>query len=109
MIHSDLFVPVKQASINGMHYMVTFIEDFSRYVWVFFMKEKSETLSKCKEFQMKIEKEVEEDGSPQPQLRRSSGQRKTNPKYTNAMLIEGDYQRKIERESVLRGSVRNQH
>ena len=35
--------------------MVTFIDDFSRYVWVFFMKEKSETLSKFKEFQMKIE------------------------------------------------------
>ena len=38
--------------------MMTFIDDFSRYVWVFFMKEKSETLSKFKEFQMKIEKEV---------------------------------------------------
>ena len=38
--------------------MVTFINDFLRYVWVFFMKEKFETLSKFKEFQMKIEKEV---------------------------------------------------
>ena len=58
LIHSDVFGPVKQASISGMHYTVTFIDDFSRYVWVFFMKEKSETLSKFKEFQMKIEKEV---------------------------------------------------
>ena len=58
LIHPDVFGLVKQAPISGMHYMVTFIDDFSRYVWVFFMKEKSETLSKFKEFQMKIENEV---------------------------------------------------
>ena len=50
LIHSDVFGPVKQASIGGIRYMVTFIDDFSRYLWVFFMKEKFETLSKFKEF-----------------------------------------------------------
>lgn len=34
-----MFGPVKQPSIGGMKYMVTFIDDFSRYVWVYFMKE----------------------------------------------------------------------
>ena len=38
LIHSDVFGPIKQASISGSKYMVTFIDDFSRYVWVFFMK-----------------------------------------------------------------------
>ena len=38
--------------------MVMFIDDFSRYVWVFFMKEKYETLSKFMEFRMKVENEV---------------------------------------------------
>ena len=32
LIHSDVFGKVKQSSINGMHYMVTFIDDYSRYV-----------------------------------------------------------------------------
>ena len=41
LVHSDVFGPVRQASINGSKYMVTFIDDFSRYVWVLFMKEKS--------------------------------------------------------------------
>ena len=50
LIHSDVFGPVKQPSIGGMRYMVTFIDDFSRYVWVFFMNEKSDTFSKFKEF-----------------------------------------------------------
>ena len=38
--------------------MVTFIDDFSWYVWVFFMKEKSETFSKFKEFKETVEGEV---------------------------------------------------
>ena len=58
LIHSDVFGPVKQISIGGMRYMVTFIDDFSRYVWVYFMKEKSETFTKFKEFMEKIEGEL---------------------------------------------------
>ena len=38
--------------------MITFIDDFSRYVWVDFMKEKSEALIKFKEFKEKVEKEI---------------------------------------------------
>nr|CAD1844159.1 unnamed protein product [Ananas comosus var. bracteatus] len=29
LVHSDVFGPVKQTSISGMHYMVTFIDDYS--------------------------------------------------------------------------------
>ena len=42
LVHSNVFGPVKQSSIGGMKCMVTVIDDFSRYVWVFFMKEKSD-------------------------------------------------------------------
>ena len=38
--------------------MVTFIDDFSRYVRVYFMKEKSEAFTKFKEFKEKIEGEL---------------------------------------------------
>ena len=58
LIHSDVFGPVKQASIGGMRYIVTFIDDFSTYLWVFFMKEKSETLSKFKEFKSTTEVDI---------------------------------------------------
>jgi len=46
LVNSDVFGPVKQAFIGGMRYMVTFINDFLRYVWVYFQKEKSKTFSK---------------------------------------------------------------
>lgn len=58
LIHSDVFGLVKQTSIGGMKYIVTFIDDFSRYVWVYFMKHKSETFSKFKEFKKVAEAEV---------------------------------------------------
>ena len=60
LVHSDVFGPVKQASLSGMRYMVTFIDDFSRYVWVYFQKEKSETFSKFKEFKSAAEAETGE-------------------------------------------------
>lgn len=50
LIHSDVFGPVKQLSIGGMKYMVAFIDDFSMYLWVYFMEEKSVTFSKFKKF-----------------------------------------------------------
>ena len=38
--------------------MITFIDDFSKCVWVDFMKKKSEALNKFKEFKEKVETEV---------------------------------------------------
>ena len=59
LIHLDVFGPVKQPSISGFRYMITFIDDFSRYMWVYFMKKKSEALRKFKEFKEMVEKEVD--------------------------------------------------
>ena len=58
LVHSDVFGPVKQPSISGYRYMVTFIDDFSRYVWVYFLKEKSEVFEKFKEFQNTVENDI---------------------------------------------------
>ena len=59
MGYQYVFGLVKQPSISDFRYMLTFIDDFSRYVWVYFMKEKSEALSKFKEFKEMVEKEVD--------------------------------------------------
>jgi GAG-pre-integrase domain len=50
LVHSNVFSLIRQTSVSGLKYMVTFIDDFSRYIWVYFMKERSETLSKFKKF-----------------------------------------------------------
>lgn len=38
--------------------MTTFIDDYSRYIWVYFVKKKSEALDKFKEFKMKVESDI---------------------------------------------------
>ncbi|KAG8501536.1 hypothetical protein CXB51_004015 [Gossypium anomalum] len=44
-IHSDLWGPSRVPSRGGANYMLTFIDDFSRKVWVFFLKQKSDVFS----------------------------------------------------------------
>ncbi|KAH9780058.1 retrovirus-related pol polyprotein from transposon TNT 1-94-like protein [Citrus sinensis] len=39
-VHNDVWGPTKTASIGGSHYFVTFVDDFSRRVWVYTMRAK---------------------------------------------------------------------
>ncbi|KAE8690124.1 hypothetical protein F3Y22_tig00110926pilonHSYRG00104 [Hibiscus syriacus] len=41
-VHSDVWGPSKTTSLGGTHYYVTFVDDFSRRVWVYTMKTKDE-------------------------------------------------------------------
>ena len=41
--------------MNGSRYLLTFIDDFSRYTWVFFLKKKSEVCEKFSELKALIE------------------------------------------------------
>jgi len=43
-VHSDVWGSAKTPSIGGRHYFVTFVDDFSRRVWVFTMKNKNDVL-----------------------------------------------------------------
>ena len=44
LIHSDVWGPSPVASIGGSRYFVVFIDDYSRYSWIFPMKSRSEIL-----------------------------------------------------------------
>lgn len=60
IIHSDVFGQVMQQSINGLRYRLTFIDNYSKYMWVYLIKEKSEALQKFKEFQNKVKGDLDE-------------------------------------------------
>ena len=49
IIHSDVCGPMSSNSLSGYAYYVSFIDDFSRKTWVYFMKNKDEVFSKFKE------------------------------------------------------------
>ena len=49
-IHSDVGGPVTPTSAGGARYRLTFTNDFTQETWIYFMKEKSESLQKLQEF-----------------------------------------------------------
>ena len=57
LVHFDLCGPMTIASLGGYHYYVTFIYDYSRKTWIYFLKtkESEEVLSKLKEFKAQVE------------------------------------------------------
>src|SRR5664279_5191168 len=58
LVHSDVCGPMSTTAIGGYEYFVTFMDDFSRYGYVYLMKHKSETLEKFKEFQSEVENQL---------------------------------------------------
>ncbi|KZV20073.1 retrovirus-related Pol polyprotein from transposon TNT 1-94 [Dorcoceras hygrometricum] len=43
LLHMDLFGPISVTSLGGTNYTLAVVDDFSKYTWVLFLKEKSET------------------------------------------------------------------
>ena len=58
LVHADLCEPIKPISSNNKRYILSFIDDFSRKTWVYFLHEKSETFSLFKIFKALIKKEA---------------------------------------------------
>jgi hypothetical protein len=48
--HSDVCGPMTYTFLIGYVYYVSFIDDFSRKTWIYFLKTKGELFSKFKEF-----------------------------------------------------------
>ena len=50
LIHSYIIVPLPILSYGNSRYVLTFINDFSRYCWVYFLKQKYEFFETFKVF-----------------------------------------------------------
>ncbi|KAM1484192.1 hypothetical protein EV2_037025 [Malus domestica] len=50
LVHTDICGPLDPMSYGGNRYFITFIDDFSKKTWVYFLKEKSAALKVFKEF-----------------------------------------------------------
>ena len=58
LIHTDVWGPTRESSMAGNRFFVTFIDDHSRKVWLFCMKQKSDVFSIFKRFKNEVEKET---------------------------------------------------
>jgi hypothetical protein len=50
LLHMDLFGPIAYISIGGSKYCLIIVDDYSRFTWVFFLQEKSQTQETLKGF-----------------------------------------------------------
>lgn len=58
LVHFDVWGPTTLSSIGGKHYFMTFIDDHSRKVWVYFLKHKSEVFNAFKRWKAMVENET---------------------------------------------------
>ncbi|KAJ3686893.1 hypothetical protein LUZ61_016057 [Rhynchospora tenuis] len=56
LIHTDICGPITPKSFGEKRYFITFIDDYTRKTWVYFLKEKSEALEVFKKFKTMVEK-----------------------------------------------------
>jgi len=59
LIHIDMIGPFSHPSINKLRYMLTFIDYFSRYTWVYFLMQKYEVFEHLKYFKAHVETQFE--------------------------------------------------
>ncbi|KAG8499415.1 hypothetical protein CXB51_005894 [Gossypium anomalum] len=55
LVHSDVCGPMKNSSLNDSKYFVLFIDDLTRFCWVYFMKQKSEVFDVFNKFKALVE------------------------------------------------------
>lgn len=80
LVHADICGPINPTSNSNKRYLITFIDDFSRKTWVYFLVEKSEAFGTFKFFKSRVEKET---GAFIRSLRTDRGGEFTSHEFTN--------------------------
>jgi hypothetical protein len=55
LIHTDICGPFNVKSVDGFSYFITFSDDYSRYGYIYPIREKSEALDKFEIFKAEVE------------------------------------------------------
>ena len=86
LVHSDVCGPLSVQARGGYEYFVTFIDDYSRYGYVYLMHKKSKTFGKFKEFMAEAEKQL---GKSLKTLRLDRGGEYLDTKFKDHLLEHG--------------------
>ena len=58
LVHTDICGHITPKSYGSMRYFITFIDDYSRRTWDYFLNEKSQALKVFKKFKVLVEKKA---------------------------------------------------
>ena len=86
LVHSDVCGPFRTNSLGGGRYFVTFIDDFSKKTWIYFIANKSQVLSK---FQHLVNLLETSTGRRVQALRSDNGGEYTSANFRDYCLAKG--------------------
>jgi transposase InsO family protein len=86
LLHMDLFGPIAYISIGGSKYYLVIVDDYSRFIWVFFLQEKSQTQDTLKGFLRWAQNEI---GLRIKKIRSDNGTEFKNSQITCFLEEEG--------------------
>ncbi|CAN6541722.1 unnamed protein product [Malus baccata var. baccata] len=78
LIHYDVCGPMKVPTTSGNRYFLTFIDDYSRMCWIYFMRNKSKVFGIFKKFRAMVELQC---GYPLKKLRSDKGGEFTSTEF----------------------------
>ncbi|KAG8480405.1 hypothetical protein CXB51_025116 [Gossypium anomalum] len=58
LVHTDVCGPMRTESLSGNRYFILFIDDCTRYCWIYFLKHKLEVVQVFKKFKAEVEIET---------------------------------------------------
>ena len=86
LVHSDLCGKMSAESLSGAEYFLTFIDDRTRYVWVYILKRKDQVFEKFLEWKALVEKSI---GRKLKALRTDNGGEYTSAEFEAYLRKEG--------------------
>ena len=86
LLHMDLMGPMQVESIGGKRYAFVVVDDFSRFTWVSFIREKSDTFDAFKELCLRLQREKD---SGIVRIRNDHGKEFENSRFSEFCADEG--------------------
>ncbi|PNY11358.1 gag-pol polyprotein, partial [Trifolium pratense] len=86
LLHMDLMGPMQVESLGGKRYAYVVVDDFSRYTWVNFIREKSETFDVFKDLCTQLQREKD---NVVLRIRSDHGKEFENSKFSEFCASEG--------------------
>ena len=57
IVHSDVWGPAPHLSLDGYRYYVSFVDDFTRYIWLYSLRQKSDAMAAFAHFNKMVERQ----------------------------------------------------
>ena len=86
LVHSDVCGKINSKSLGGAEYFLTFVDDKTRYVWVYILKHKSQVFKCFQEWKSMVERST---GHKLITLRSDNGGEYTSVEFQSYLMKEG--------------------